>query len=1015
LAAPLLAATIALTALAAEARRPFIDIARLAQSMPEPRERLARVPHGRVNADVSNDVTTWPAEALQSVHASLQRAGASDVADARLAAAIAFFRRDCAGSAATLAVALREFPANPSLLNDAAAAHACIARRSPDLSGAEAVRAAEAALATIDVRPEWPEPWTNLAAAYSVLGLAELAHDAIGHAVILESDNTRRRTLEDEARRLIRPSPDATPAPAWDGLLTDAVVVDEVRLHPQRSREALESQLLPQWALAVESGGSTTIFEANLASAAGARASLFGDVLMSDVVRTLVGSEGTRRSALARGFLAYAEGRSLYEAGDRERAGVALVSAGASLTAAGNAFEHEARLQHGIVLYQLRQLDAADQEVQHVLAVAERHQYRALANRALWILALIDMQQGRIENAVTRHLDAIRGYEAIDETENAAAVANSAADTLRIAGDESRGWPMLARAARALPHLSNLQRRYLILFNLSLYAQDEGSLRAAEVFESAALDAADRRGNRLTMIESRLRRARLRVARGHFARARLDLQSARTMIDMLQSPASAAYLRAWQERVQAQIDARTRPASAATEFERLAPDFERTEPAELPSLFLEAGRAALRSGTRGRAEANFDQGLSVVLHRRDRLRSPEFRLGYLSAAWDLFHSMIGLRFRYDPLGALAIAETARAALLGTFSARVPVSASVPALRTDSALIYFSVLTDRVLVWTFTATGVSSRVVPYTQDDLAWDVDAFRQAVRTDRRGAAEDAIGARLYARLIAPAFAGGRTHLERLLITPDGPIGDIPFGALRDPVTHQLLATQLTIQMVPFMPQSIPDVPARTVRLLAVGYDGGGAGLSKLEAAEREASLVGALYPNSRVIVGAGAGPDAVRTAAAAADIIHLAAHARANRLMPWNAQLFLAPSGANTSGAVTGEDIEHWPLSNCRLVVLSACETALGSRTRGQGVVNLAAPFLSAGARVVIGTLWPVDDRGSEMFTTRLHRYLARGLSPGSALRATQLDALAAEDPTLSAPSLWAAYVALTRTIQR
>jgi CHAT domain-containing protein len=49
------------------------------------------------------------------------------------------------------------------------------------------------------------------------------------------------------------------------------------------------------------------------------------------------------------------------------------------------------------------------------------------------------------------------------------------------------------------------------------------------------------------------------------------------------------------------------------------------------------------------------------------------------------------------------------------------------------------------------------------------------------------------------------------------------------------------------------------------------------------------------------------------------------------------------------------HMPLD---LVVLSACNTALGETVPEEGFVGLTEPFFSAGSQRVLGTLWPVDD---------------------------------------------------------
>jgi len=50
---------------------------------------------------------------------------------------------------------------------------------------------------------------------------------------------------------------------------------------------------------------------------------------------------------------------------------------------------------------------------------------------------------------------------------------------------------------------------------------------------------------------------------------------------------------------------------------------------------------------------------------------------------------------------------------------------------------------------------------------------------------------------------------------------------------------------------------------------------------------------------------------------------------------------------------------LSACRLAVLSACQSSLGTGRSGEGLQSLRRGFQEAGARTVIASLWKVDDR--------------------------------------------------------
>ena len=75
--------------------------------------------------------------------------------------------------------------------------------------------------------------------------------------------------------------------------------------------------------------------------------------------------------------------------------------------------------------------------------------------------------------------------------------------------------------------------------------------------------------------------------------------------------------------------------------------------------------------------------------------------------------------------------------------------------------------------------------------------------------------------------------------------------------------------------------------------------------------------------------------------------------------------------------------------LVVLSACQTALGKEIRGEGLIGLTRGFMYAGAARVVASLWKVEDRSTAELMASFYRGMLReGLSPAAALRKAQLE---------------------------
>jgi len=91
--------------------------------------------------------------------------------------------------------------------------------------------------------------------------------------------------------------------------------------------------------------------------------------------------------------------------------------------------------------------------------------------------------------------------------------------------------------------------------------------------------------------------------------------------------------------------------------------------------------------------------------------------------------------------------------------------------------------------------------------------------------------------------------------------------------------------------------------------------------------------------------------------------------------------------------------------LVVLSACDTALGQKLRGEGLIGLTRGFMYAGASGVVASLWKVDDRATaELMKYFYSNMLQQGMGPAAALRAAQNQIRS--QSKWSSPYYWAGF---------
>src|SRR5262249_8473521 len=138
-----------------------------------------------------------------------------------------------------------------------------------------------------------------------------------------------------------------------------------------------------------------------------------------------------------------------------------------------------------------------------------------------------------------------------------------------------------------------------------------------------------------------------------------------------------------------------------------------------------------------------------------------------------------------------------------------------------------------------------------------------------------------------------------------------------------------------------------------------------------------------------------------------HFATHGLLNSEHPELSGLVLSlvdKQGRARDGFVQMHDIYDLKL-NADLVVLSACQTALGKDIRGEGLVGLVRAFMYAGSPGIVASLWRVHDSATAELMRRFYTaMLKQHAGAADALRQAQ-DSLRRE-PRWAAPYYWAGF---------
>lgn len=330
---------------------------------------------------------------------------------------------------------------------------------------------------------------------------------------------------------------------------------------------------------------------------------------------------------------------------------------------------------------------------------------------------------------------------------------------------------------------------------------------------------------------------------------------------------------------------------------------------------------------------------------------------------------------------------------------------------------------------------------------------WRQALRDNDAAAAERA--AQAVSQALWQPLEASLDGVRHLVLVPDGLLNVLPLHALKDSQGRRLVEAY-TLERA----GSVRDLldappaarPAAATALVLGAPDYGNAAQAStaanrgapraartagrdwsdlyfaplpgaLEEVQRVAAIVAPVY-RVELLIGAEADKAALRRARAPA-LLHLATHgfylddaarpdsadadplqalARSGlALAHANAGALSARAGDN--GVLTALEAVSLDLHGTRLVVLSACDTALGQTRSGDGVYGLSRALREAGARAVMGSLWPVADDATRDFMLVYYRHWVGGASAAQALQATQLEFL--QHPRWSDPRHWAGFV--------
>jgi CHAT domain-containing protein/Tfp pilus assembly protein PilF len=392
--------------------------------------------------------------------------------------------------------------------------------------------------------------------------------------------------------------------------------------------------------------------------------------------------------------------------------------------------------------------------------------------------------------------------------------------------------------------------------------------------------------------------------------------------------------------------------------------------------------------------------------------------------------------------ALRLASPAYAALTQPRPLSVP-EIQRQVLDGDTLLLEYQLGRERSFLWAVTPEGLAAFDLPPRAEIEEAARRGYERLVHSREILAQEPAAESRAELSQLLLQPVAGLLGRKRLLIVPDGALHYLPFAALPRPGTseplvagHEIVTSPsasalavarrelagrqpapgtLAVVADPVFDAGDPRVRRGSVVTVAARrgpLPEGGDRFQRLGYSQDEAAALLSLVPPDRRL--SALGFTASRETVLSGElgryrIVHFSTHGVLDAEHPELSRLALSQvdeqGRPRPDGFVRAHEIYglRWAAD---LVVLSACQTALGQEIRGEGLVGLTRGFQYAGARAVLVSLWEVDDEATAELMRRFYgEMLEHGQSPAAALRTAQ--ETLRRQPEWQAPYYWAGFI--------
>ena len=293
----------------------------------------------------------------------------------------------------------------------------------------------------------------------------------------------------------------------------------------------------------------------------------------------------------------------------------------------------------------------------------------------------------------------------------------------------------------------------------------------------------------------------------------------------------------------------------------------------------------------------------------------------------------------------------------------------------SAILQYFVSDKKLYILLATADSSVARQVNLENTNLLEKVDTFLEAVQNPHRNPVKHA--QELYQLLILPIAADlTKSNIKTVLISPDSILKKIPFSALHDGTKYLVQKFNIALNTQSNFIHRASSMPERP-RIGALGLSRAVQAYRALPGVKEElAGIVNkgkrGIYPGEVIFDSDFTEHALNRLLEQKYPILHIASHFIFSPEADGDSFLLLGDGNHLKIGQLKSNQFDF---TNTDLVVLSACDTATGSKNlNGIEVDGLANILQVRGAKSVLATQWAIEDRSTSILMPRFYKNLAR-----------------------------------------